>query len=55
MTSIFRSISDSVLSAVDIGFSTILWRQTLLSTTGQFGLTGDVPDFRLITSVPVSF
>jgi hypothetical protein len=47
--------SDSVLSSVDIGFSTILWRQTLLSTTAQFGLTGDVPDFRLITSVPVRF
>ena len=36
-------------------FSTILWRQTLLNTTAQFGLTGDVPDFRLITSVPVRF
>jgi hypothetical protein len=47
--------SDSVLSTVDIGFSTILWRQTLLSTTAQFGLTGNVPDFRLITSVPVRF
>jgi hypothetical protein len=47
--------SDSVLSSVDIGFSTILWQQTLLSTTAQFGLTGDVPDFRLITSVPVRF
>ena len=47
--------SDNVLSSVDIGFSTILWRQTLLSTTAQFGLTGDVPDFRLTTSVPVSF
>lgn len=47
--------SDSVLSSVDIGFSTILWRQTMLSTTAQFGLTGDVPDFRLITSVPIRF
>jgi len=47
--------SDDVLSSVDIGFSTILWQQTLLSTTAQFGLTGDVPDLRLITSVPVRF
>jgi hypothetical protein len=47
--------SDSVLTSVDIGFSTILWRQTLLSTTAQFGLTGNVPDFRLITSVPIRF
>ena len=47
--------SDSVLSSVDIGFSTIVWQQTLLSVTSQFGLTGDVPYFRLITSLPVRF
>jgi hypothetical protein len=47
--------SDSVLSSVDIGFSTILWQQTFLNVTAQFGLTGDVPDLRLIASVPVRF
>jgi hypothetical protein len=47
--------SDSVLSSVDIGFNTLLWHQTFLNVTGQFGLTGDVPDFRLITTVPVRF
>jgi hypothetical protein len=47
--------SDSVLSTVDLGFSTILWRRSLLNVTGQFGLTGHVPEFRLITSIPVRF
>lgn len=47
--------SDPILSSVDLGFTTILWQRTLLNVTGQFGLTGDVPDFRLITSVPVRF
>ena len=43
---------DDILASVDLGFNTLLWRKTFLSTTAQFGLTGDVPDFRLITSVP---
>jgi hypothetical protein len=47
--------SDDVLSSVDIGFNTLLWHQTFLNVTGQFGLTGDIPDFRLITSVPIVF
>ena len=47
--------SDDVLNSVDIGFSTLLWHQTFLNVTGQFGLTGDIPDFRLNTSVPVRF
>ena len=46
---------DDILASVDLGFNTLLWRKTFLSTTAQFGLTGDVPDFRLITSVPVRF
>jgi hypothetical protein len=47
--------SDRLLSTVDIGFSTIVWRRTLLNVTAQFGLTGHVPDLRLITSLPVRF
>ena len=46
---------DDVLASVDIGFNTILWHNTFLNVTGQFGLTGDIPDFRLITTVPVRF
>jgi len=47
--------SDRILSSVDVGLSTILWKRTLLNVTGQFGLTGHVPDFRLIASIPVRF
>ncbi len=46
---------DDVLASVDLGFNTILWHNTYLNMTGQFGLSGDIPDFRLITSVPVRF
>jgi hypothetical protein len=46
---------DDVLASVDLGFNTLLWRRTFISTTAQFGLTGDIPDFRLITTVPVRF
>src|SRR6266478_2067572 len=47
--------SDRVLSTVDLGLSTIVWQRTLLNVTGQFGVTGHVPEFRLITSLPVRF
>jgi uncharacterized coiled-coil protein SlyX len=47
--------SDRVLSTVDVGFSTIVWARTLLNVTAQFGITGHVPDFRLITSLPIRF
>jgi hypothetical protein len=46
---------DDVVASVDFGFNTLLWSRTFLSTTAQFGLTGDTPDFRLITTVPVRF
>ena len=47
--------SDRILSTLDLGISTILWRKAVLNVTGQFGVTGHVPDFRLITSIPVRF
>jgi hypothetical protein len=47
--------SDRVLTTVDVGFSTIVWARTLLNVTAQFGITGHVPDFRVITSLPVRF
>jgi hypothetical protein len=49
------SNSDRVLSTVDVGFSTIIWTRTVLNVTAQFGITGHVPDFRVITSIPVRF
>jgi hypothetical protein len=47
--------SDRILSSVDVGFTTMLWKRTALNVTTQFGLTGHVPDFRLIASIPVRF
>jgi len=47
--------SDRILSTVDVGVSTIIWSRTLLNVTAQFGITGHVPDFRLITSLPIRF
>ena len=47
--------SDRVLSTVDVGFSTIVWTRTLLNVTAQFGITGHVPNFRVITSLPIRF
>jgi hypothetical protein len=47
--------SDRVLSTVDVGFSTIVWTRTLLNVTAQFGVTGHVPDVRVITSLPIRF
>ena len=47
--------SDRILSSVDVGFSTILWKRTLLNITTQFGLTGHTPDFRVIASIPIRF
>ncbi|MGB8744369.1 MAG: hypothetical protein WCD54_00110, partial [Pseudolabrys sp.] len=37
--------SDRILSSVDVGFTTILWKRTLLNVTTQFGLTGQFPIF----------
>jgi hypothetical protein len=47
--------SDHLLTTVDVGLSTIIWNRTLLNVTAQFGVTGHVPDFRLITSLPMRF
>jgi preprotein translocase subunit SecY len=47
--------SDRLLSSVDVGFSTLVWNRTLLNITTQFGITGHVPNFRVITSLPVRF
>lgn len=47
--------SDHLLTTVDVGLSTVIWTRTLLNVTAQFGVTGHVPDFRLITSLPMRF
>jgi hypothetical protein len=47
--------SDRILTSLDLGVSTIVWPKTLLTFTTQVGLTGNLPDVRLITSLPVRF
>src|SRR5262249_40259693 len=47
--------SDRVWSPVDVGSSTIVWPRTFLSVTAQFGFTGHVPAFRVITAPPIRF
>jgi hypothetical protein len=49
------SQSDRLLSTVDVGFATVVGPRTLLSVTAQFGVTGHVPDFRLIAALPIRF
>ena len=47
--------SDTVNSTLQIGFSNILTRRVPLTLSGDFRLSGDVPDFRLSASLPVRF
>jgi hypothetical protein len=47
--------SDRLLSTVDVGFATVVGPRTLFSVTAQFGVTGHVPDFRLIAALPIRF
>jgi hypothetical protein len=47
--------SDRLLSTLDVGFATVVGPRTLLSVTAQFGITGHVPDFRLIAALPIRF
>src|SRR5262245_44483416 len=44
-----------VLSSVDVELSTLVWDRTPLNITTQFGLTGHVPNFRVIISLPIRF
>jgi uncharacterized coiled-coil protein SlyX len=47
--------SDTVLGTLQIGFGTILTRRVLLNISGDFRVTGDVPNFRLSATLPVRF
>ena len=47
--------SDTVINTLQIGFSNILTRRVLLTLSGDFRLSGDVPDFRLSASLPIRF
>jgi hypothetical protein len=47
--------SDTVLGTLQIGFGTILTRRVLLNVSGDFRVTGDVPNFRLSATLPIRF
>lgn len=47
--------SDTVLGTLQIGFGTILTRRVLLNISGDFRVTGNVPNFRLSATLPVRF
>jgi Putative MetA-pathway of phenol degradation len=47
--------SDQVIGTLSIGAATILGPNTLLSITGEIGLTDDAPDYAIGASVPIRF
>jgi hypothetical protein len=47
--------SDTVLGTLQIGFGTILTRRVLLNISGDFRVTGNVPNFRLSATLPIRF
>lgn len=47
--------SDTVLGTLQIGFGTMLTRRLLLNLSGDFRVTGNVPNFRLSATLPIRF
>jgi Putative MetA-pathway of phenol degradation len=47
--------TDQVTGTLSIGAATILGRNTLLSVTGDIGLTDDAPDYAIGVSLPIRF
>jgi hypothetical protein len=47
--------SDTVLGTLQIGFGTIVTRRVLLNVSGDFRVTGNVPNFRLSATLPIRF
>lgn len=47
--------SDTVAGTLQIGFGTILTRGMILNVSGDFRVTGNVPDFRLTATLPIRF
>jgi hypothetical protein len=47
--------SDTTLGSLEVGFSKVLTRRTLLDVALAVGLTPDAPDFRLRFAIPVRF
>jgi Putative MetA-pathway of phenol degradation len=47
--------SDQVIGTLSLGAATILGPNTLLSITGEVGLTDEAPDYAIGASVPIRF
>jgi len=47
--------SDTVLGTLQVGYGTILTRRLLLNVSGDFRVTGNVPNFRLTATLPIRF
>ena len=49
------SDSDTVLGTFELGFGAVLGRRVMLNFSGQFRVSGPVPNFRLVLAVPIRF
>ena len=47
--------SDTVLGTLQLGFGTVVSRSAMLNVAGEFRVSGDVPNFRLILGLPIRF
>jgi hypothetical protein len=47
--------SDTVLGTLQVGFGTVLTRSAMVNLSGDFRVTGNVPNFRLNASLPIRF
>src|SRR5712692_2789198 len=47
--------SDTVLGTLQIGFGSILTRRVMLNVSGEFRVSGSVPNFRLTATLPIRF
>jgi len=49
------SDSDTVLGTLQLGFGTVLSRRLMLNVSGEFRVSGALPNFRLVLGVPIRF
>ena len=47
--------SDTVLGTLELGFGTVLSRSVMLNAGGEFRVSGQVPNFRLVLGLPIRF
>jgi hypothetical protein len=49
------SDSDTVLGTLQVGFGTLVSRSVMLNVSGEFRVSGNVPNFRLVLGLPIRF